>query len=127
MKKLSRRKILEVAAMGAGAAALSACLPKAQPTEPILSPVPLNTPFGSATDTPSPTQPGATESPTFIAQPTASLPDISVAKGGEPEDLVRRGCNSPDKDYGTFVRYLQPIISDGFLRVGERKLLVLSN
>jgi uncharacterized protein (DUF362 family) len=94
MKTISRRKFLKIATMGAGAVALSACLPKAQPTEPILSPEPLNTPFGAATDTPSPIQPAATESPTFVAQPNTSLPDITVAKTGEPEDLVRRAVGA---------------------------------
>lgn len=94
MELISRRKFLKVAAAGAGAAALTACLPKAQPGEPILSPMPIHTPFKAVSNTAFPTAPIPTETPTFIPTPVPALADISVARGGEPEDLVRRAVNA---------------------------------
>lgn len=94
MKPISRRKFLKIAATGAGAAALTACLPKAQPSEPILSPSPVNTAFPAQTNTPEPSQPAPTESPTYTAAPAVNLPDLAFAQGGEPTDLVRRAVNA---------------------------------
>lgn len=94
MEPISRRKFLKVAAAGAGAAALTACLPKAQPGEPILSPTPIQTPFKAVSKTASATAPIPTETSTFIPTPIPALADISVARGGEPEDLVRRAVNA---------------------------------
>lgn len=94
MERISRRKFLKIVAAGAGAGALTACLPKAQPGEPILSPTPIHTPFKAVSNTASPTQPIPTETSTFIPTPVPTLADISVARGGEPEGLVRRAVDA---------------------------------
>jgi uncharacterized protein (DUF362 family) len=52
-----------------------------------------NTPFSSQQPS-STNSPQPSASPTFTAEPTLFLPDLGVARGGEPEDLVRRAVNA---------------------------------
>lgn len=102
MNKLSRREFLRSAAAGFSALALqqllAACGQKtpestASPTEVIPTPAafPTNTIAGqdSTGTAPQESEPGAFS--TQPAEPTAgSLPDLVVARGGEPEELVRQ-------------------------------------
>ncbi len=86
MQKLSRRKFLELTAAGAGTAALVSCLNQPPSAEPILSPDPTNTPFD-------PSATSYTQSPTYTAEPSPDLPDLAIARSGEPADLVRRAVS----------------------------------
>ncbi len=88
MKKVTRRKFLGLVGVAGAAGILQACTPKTSQTSPF---APTNTPFGAITNTPglSSTEASA-ESPDNSTQNTAPAPDLAVARGGEPEDLVRR-------------------------------------
>jgi len=102
MTKLSRREFLRISAWGVGSLTLgqilAACgqavstaptsnpISPAPPTSNPASPVPpTNTPFTPATDTPEATAIPPTETATPL-----SFPDLVVARGGEPEALVRQ-------------------------------------
>ncbi len=117
MRKFTRRDFLRLAAAGLGSSAagqvLSACgsnpgpavapsaTAAASPTQ-----APSNTPIPSATPTPLPPEPSATAEPTSTLEPTATervIPDMVVARGGEPEDLVRRALE-PLGGMGRFVK-----------------------
>jgi len=95
MSKLTRRDFLKTAALGTGALTLGAFLDacgRALATASPATPPPTTAPLGSTVPPASaaPTQPAAVPA---TAQPTAasaSLPDMVVATGGEPEALVRR-------------------------------------
>jgi len=81
MSELSRRDFLKSAFVGLGALIaarfLSACAPAATaPAAPVAVPV---------TAVPQPAEPAAK---------AVSYPDLAVAKGGEPEDLVRRAIDA---------------------------------
>lgn len=96
MNRISRREFLRYCGIGLGAliggGALAACRPGTTPT-PTRSPAPPSTVpptipptlIPSATATPSPVPPTATP---------PSYPHLAVARGGEPEDLVRRALDA---------------------------------
>ncbi len=96
MKRLSRREFLRAAAAGLSAAAiqplLAACSPEKGAPLPPSSPTP-----GAVSPSPS-AAPSQAQGPTAtpgeaVPSPTATSPappDLVVARGGEPEDLVRR-------------------------------------
>lgn len=103
MTRLTRREFLNLVSLGAGAAALAACgaadqegaaptPPPARPPASLTAPpavpaTPLSaSPAVPASEAPPPTaaQPG--ESP---AAPAPGQPDLVVARGGEPADLVQ--------------------------------------
>jgi uncharacterized protein (DUF362 family) len=102
MNKLSRREFLRSAATGFSALALqqllAACGQQApdSPASPMhVSPTqaasPTHTTAGQASTNPAPQENDPTASSTQAAEPTASsLPDLVVARGAEPEELVRR-------------------------------------
>jgi uncharacterized protein (DUF362 family) len=121
MSKISRREFLRLLAASAGAAAagqvLSGCGPEEAATQlpaPTEKPVlPTNTSKPADTSVPvATTQPGATETQppseptsTTAASPTPSAPpDLVVARGGEPEDLVRQAL----KALGGMEQFVKP-------------------
>lgn len=116
MRKLTRRDFIRTLAAGAGAIALSPMLTGCQAEETQrasdtvqsqFQPTETGVPQEAMEATPTPTvsqagenQPGSgdvSSTPTEVvsqpvepAQPSAGIPDLAVARGGEPEDLVRR-------------------------------------
>ncbi len=108
MSNLSRRDFLRWLAAGlgalAGGALLRACGVRT-PAPPIATPIPP-TPTSSPTLRPgAPTiTPGPTAPPPPTATPTPALPDLAVARGGEPEDLVRRALAA----LGGIERFVRP-------------------
>jgi len=106
MTKINRRDFLTVLLAGMGAIALEPILSGCQVNEAEALPTPLvKTPFATAitpgaTDTAqSPASPTSTEpaSPTATQSASAApagLPDLVVARGGEPEELVRRALSA---------------------------------
>jgi uncharacterized protein (DUF362 family) len=116
MPKLSRRDFLRTLATGAGAAALSpvlaSCQPRAdspsagidqpavqtqsaEPTSPQATPSPCQPCEGSASTTPANSIP-TDQTLTLVepTQPAVTNPDLVVARGGEPEDLVQRALTA---------------------------------
>lgn len=94
MTKLSRRDFLKISAIGVGSLTLgqflSACAQALSttpsPTSNPISPAPpTNTPFAPAIHTTEATAVPPTETATPL-----SIPDLVVARGGEPEALVRQ-------------------------------------
>jgi uncharacterized protein (DUF362 family) len=122
MSPLSRKQFFNRLAAGLGALTggwlLSACGGEeaAPPTATVpgaATQVPPSLTTGAAVETvvASPTtagaEPGAppaTQAPTIAATPAAGLPDLVVARGGEPEDLVRRAMGA----LGGMERFVQP-------------------
>ncbi len=100
MRRLTRRDFLRkvAAALGGatGALFLNACgiqdTPTAPPTlSPTSRPLPTMLPSSSPVIEPTPITGNASTPPTLEPSPTATpIPDLVVARGGEPEDLVRR-------------------------------------
>jgi hypothetical protein len=101
MKRITRRESLKWLVTGAAAAASGALLGGCTPAE--TTPAPAARPVATATQrlpTAAPTAaaspPGATPgaaAPTALAEPSAApltYPDLVVARGGEPEQLVRQ-------------------------------------
>jgi uncharacterized protein (DUF362 family) len=97
MSKISRREFLRLAALGLGSVALSRFLaacgpqstPEALPTRslPTITPIPASTEVSTATSTLASTlAPQATET---MATSTM-VPDLVVARNGDPEIMVRR-------------------------------------
>ncbi len=103
MAKLSRRDFIKVCAIGLGSLTLgqflAACTRALSPTPP---PTPASGVPSSATNTPSSptasanpqetagTAPATTAQPPTATQTSTSIPDLVVARGGEPEALVRQ-------------------------------------
>lgn len=92
MKKVSRRKFLGLVGVAGAAGVLQACTPKISSTS---SPASTKTPFGAITNTPESLSTEApVESPSNTPENTPTntppIPDLAVARGGEPEDLARR-------------------------------------
>ncbi len=108
MKRINRRDFLRYCGIGLGALVggplISACRPETSPTAPSPSPVPP-TPAEAAIPSPSPLSPTDTPIPLSpTAAPTAAaFPHLAVARGGEPEDLVRRALDALG-GIGRFVR-----------------------
>lgn len=102
MNKLTRREFLRSAAAGFSALALqqflAACgqeMPESPPSPMSAAPTqaasPTNTATGQVSTQPAPEEGEQTASETQAAQPTSrSLPDLVLARGGEPEELVRQ-------------------------------------
>jgi uncharacterized protein (DUF362 family) len=99
MKRISRRRFLEITGALTATGIVQACTPQAIPSNPG---IPTNTPFPpgtpAATSTEAPTQTDtevATKTATQTSQPVAAAPPyLAVAKGGEPSDLTRRAVNA---------------------------------
>jgi uncharacterized protein (DUF362 family) len=102
MKRLTRRELLLY--MGAGFSTvflnqlLAACGEKPVPTNPPpatqVQPKPIPTSAAAVGQAPEPTSAPVVQ-PTTAASPTPpGIPDIAVARGGEPEDLVRRAIKA---------------------------------
>ena len=107
MAKISRREFLRAVAASMGAVALNQFLsgcnspieetvfPTLAPTRS-LDPTRTSAPLRGATRTESsPTttktsEPASAPTETSTPQPTMGVPDLAVARGGEPEDLLRR-------------------------------------
>jgi uncharacterized protein (DUF362 family) len=91
MKRLSRRKFLEITGAVTATGIIGACTSQAKLPTPVS--IPTNTPFNAQTS--APVIPDATtEAPSETTQPTPALPYLSVAKTGEPADLIRRAVNA---------------------------------
>lgn len=94
MSKLTRRDFLRTLAVGAGGAIISGC---GQPTPAITSaPSPTKAPLPSPSIVP-PTQTPIPATAVPTAAPTATpvpYPDMVVARGGKPEDMVQRAINA---------------------------------
>jgi len=93
MTKLSRRDFLKISAIGVGSLTLgqflSACGQALSPVIPITS---IPGPPASPTEplaAPTATVPGPTDVPPTETATPPSIPDLVVARGGEPEALVR--------------------------------------
>jgi uncharacterized protein (DUF362 family) len=91
MKRLSRRKFLEISGAVAATGIVQACTPPSKLPTPVS--IPTNTPFGAQTSAPANTE-AATEAATETSQPATVLPYMAVAKTGEPADLTRRAVNA---------------------------------
>jgi uncharacterized protein (DUF362 family) len=97
MSKMSRRDFLRMTAAGMGAVTLSrflaACAPSpAKPAVTPLHPLATVTPSSQTQVSPAATGSGsaqATESPSQPTPTVANIPDMVVARNGEPEALVR--------------------------------------
>ena len=114
MRKLSRRDFLRTLAAGAGAVALSPVLVGCQadetpltskPTQSVAQVQPVEPTAAEALSEPTQTSPAASvaetdpppaqvAAPAEPAQPGTGIPDLAVARGGEPEDLVRRALSA---------------------------------
>ncbi len=104
MRKISRREFIRRTAVSAGgltgAWLLQACgarpseAPEPLPTPTKTSPsaVPTASPAASRTAAAeaAPAAGASTPAPSSVPSPTPGIPDVAVARGGEPEDLVRR-------------------------------------
>lgn len=102
MKKLTRREFLRSAAAGFSALALeqllAACgqrMPEATLSHTQVAPTRATSPTQTTTEqestSPTPHENEPTPADTQAAEPTASsLPDLVVARGGEPEEMVRQ-------------------------------------
>ena len=99
-RRLSRRDFIKTTLGGAGllgiGALLDACnydlatnMPAADSPTPALENPTLEPPASTATSTPE-ASPPATDTVPAPTETPAAPPDIAVARGGEPEDLVRR-------------------------------------
>lgn len=93
MTRLSRRRFVQQMAAGLGTLAastlLNGCAPQPAATPAPTASVPIPTPRPSATVAPAgPTTAGATAAPAPTATP--GIPDLVVARGVQPEELVRR-------------------------------------
>lgn len=122
MLRLSRKQFLNRLAAGAGALfggwLVSACGGEeaAPPTATVpgvhteVPPSPtIGAPVETAVASPTtaggePLAPSLTQAPTVAATPAAGWPDLVVARGGEPEDLVRRAVAA----LGGMERFVQP-------------------
>lgn len=109
MNKLSRRNFLIKSTVGIGAVTLgqvlSSCTPQATPLPPTSVP-PSATPLPQPTAITPPTQPAATTVPqaTATTQPTITItsapsatstpPELVVARGTDPEQLVRKALEA---------------------------------
>ncbi len=103
MQKLSRREFLRAAAAGMGAVAIQqltgACkwlsLPPALPTPTgtVVEPLPSATTQPTETLAPPETSPEVPQS-SPLPSPTARIPDLVVARHGEPETMVRRALTA---------------------------------
>lgn len=91
MKRLSRRKFLEITGAVTATGIIGACAPQAP--LPTAVTIPTNTPFSALPGEPVNTE-TAPEATSEAVQPTASLPYMAVAKSGEPADLTRRAVNA---------------------------------
>jgi uncharacterized protein (DUF362 family) len=91
MKRLSRRKFLEITGAVTATGIIGACTSPSKLPTPVS--IPTNTPFGAQTSAPANTE-AATKSTTETAQPAAVLPYMAVATSGEPADLTRRAVNA---------------------------------
>jgi uncharacterized protein (DUF362 family) len=93
MTKLSRRDFLKISAIGVGSLTLgqflSAC---GQALSPVIPTTSIPNPPASPTEplaAPNATVPGPTDVPPTETATPLSIPDLVVARGGEPEALVR--------------------------------------
>jgi hypothetical protein len=99
MTKLSRRDFLKTTAAGVGALSLAylleACSTKL-PETAAASDTPIPSPVQSSAAPPSPmeTLPASTEVPSTSTNNPVILPDLVVAREGEPEELVRRAVTA---------------------------------
>jgi uncharacterized protein (DUF362 family) len=91
MKRLSRRKFLEITGAVTATGIIGACTPQAP--LPTTVTIPTNTPFGAQTTASANTE-AATEAATETANPASALPYMAVAKTGEPADLTRRAVKA---------------------------------
>ncbi|MGB9870835.1 MAG: DUF362 domain-containing protein [Anaerolineae bacterium] len=102
MSPLDRREFLRYCALGLGALlggpVLAACRPQPSPTS-APGPSPTSPPASPA---PTPISPTFTPSP-VPPTPVPQYPHLAVARGGEPEDLVRRAIHALG-GMGRFVR-----------------------
>ncbi len=103
MSPLDRREFLRYCALGLGALVsgpvLTACRPRPSPT-PVPGPSPTSPP---ASPTPSSRAPSPSPAPSATPTVAPEYPHLAVARGGEPEDLVRRAINALG-GMGRFVR-----------------------
>lgn len=104
MSPLDRREFLRYCALGlgtlVGGPVLAACRPRPSPT-PVPGPSPTSPPAS-----PTPGSPAISPSPAPSATPTVvpEYPHLAVARGGEPEDLVRRAIHA----LGGMGRFIRP-------------------
>lgn len=103
MNPIDRRKFLRYCALGLGALVsgpvLAACRPRPSPT-PAPAPSPTPPPKSPAPGYPPPPSPAPTVAPTSAPE----YPHLAVARGGEPEDLVRRAIEA----LGGMERFVRP-------------------
>ncbi|MGQ9522155.1 MAG: DUF362 domain-containing protein, partial [Anaerolineae bacterium] len=104
MSPLDRREFLRCCALGLGALVggpvLAACRPRPSPT-----PVPGSSPTPPpASPTPGFRTPSLSPAPSATPTAAPEYPHLAVARGGEPEDLVRRAIHA----LGGMGRFIRP-------------------
>jgi uncharacterized protein (DUF362 family) len=90
VSELSRRDFLRLAALGLGAVAVNAILAACNRAIPGGTPTRSPLPPASVPATAAGTQPASTSLPSSTPAASVALPDLVVARNGEPDVLVRR-------------------------------------